>query len=102
MENNSSSGLGLGMVLFIVFLILKLTDNIDWSWWWVTSPIWIPIDIGVLFILLIKLSDLQMKKEELYEKLMRAIMLIEDGAPHMAKRILEELANKVTFLNKIK
>tara|TARA_R110001583_G_scaffold33641_12_gene113650 strand:+ start:719 stop:850 length:132 start_codon:yes stop_codon:yes gene_type:complete len=43
-----------------------------------------------------------MKKEELYEKLMRAIMLIEDGAPHMAKRILEELANKVTFLNKIK
>jgi|TARA_R100000093_G_C1908519_1_gene62038 hypothetical protein len=39
-----------------------------------------------------------MKKEELYEKLMRAIMLIEDGAPHMAKRLLEELANKVTFM----
>jgi len=43
-----------------------------------------------------------MKKEKLYEKLMRAIMLIEDGAPHMTKRILEELANEVTFLNKIK
>ena len=39
-----------------------------------------------------------MKKEELYEKLMRAIMLIEDGAPHMAKRLLEELANEVTFM----
>ena len=39
-----------------------------------------------------------MKKEELYEKLMRAIMLIEDGAPHMVKRLLEELANKVTFM----
>ena len=39
-----------------------------------------------------------MKKEELYEKLMRAIMLIEDGAPHMAKRLLEELVNKVTFM----
>ena len=38
-----------------------------------------------------------MSKEELYRKLMRAIMLIEDGAPHMAKRELEELANKVTF-----
>ena len=98
METNRSSGLGLGMVLFIVFLILKMTGNIDWSWWWVTSPIWIPIGIGVLFILLIKLSDLQMKKEELYEKLMRAIMLIEDGAPHMAKRLLEELAHKVTFM----
>ena len=39
-----------------------------------------------------------MKKEELYEKLMRAIMLIEDGAPHTAKRLLEELANKITFI----
>jgi len=39
-----------------------------------------------------------MKKEELYEKLMRAIMLIEDGAPYMAKRILEELAHETTFM----
>ena len=39
-----------------------------------------------------------MDKEQIYEKLMRAIMLIEDGAPHMAKRILEELANEVTFM----
>ena len=45
-------------LLFIVFLILKLTGNIDWSWWWVTSPLWIPIVlallafgiIGILFI----------------------------------------------------
>jgi|TARA_R110000824_G_scaffold274553_4_gene463319 hypothetical protein len=39
-----------------------------------------------------------MKKEELYQKVMRAIQLIEDGAPHMAKRLLEELANEVTFM----
>lgn len=31
-----------GTLLFIVFLILKLTHVIDWSWWWVTSPLWIP------------------------------------------------------------
>ena len=30
------------MVLFIVFLVLKLTGTIDWSWWWVTSPLWLP------------------------------------------------------------
>lgn len=24
---------------FIVFLVLKLTGTIDWSWWWVTAPI---------------------------------------------------------------
>ena len=33
-----------------------------------------------------------MQKDELYEKLMKAIMLIEDGAPHMAKRLLEEIS----------
>jgi len=30
-----------GTILFIVFLVLKLTHTIDWSWWWVTSPLWI-------------------------------------------------------------
>ena len=29
--------------LFFIFLILKLTGFIDWSWWWVTSPLWIPL-----------------------------------------------------------
>lgn len=29
--------------LFIIFLILKLVDVIDWPWIWVCSPIWIPI-----------------------------------------------------------
>ena len=43
MANESKSGgLGIGMILFIVFLVLKLTNVIDWSWWWVTSPLWIP------------------------------------------------------------
>lgn len=28
-------------VLFLVFLILKLTKVIAWSWWWVTAPLWI-------------------------------------------------------------
>jgi hypothetical protein len=47
-NNNTSNGLGLGTVLFIVFLILKLTGTIDWSWWWVTSPLWIPLALGVV------------------------------------------------------
>lgn len=28
--------------IFITFLVLKLTGQIDWSWWWITSPLWIP------------------------------------------------------------
>ena len=44
MENKnsgSSCSLGLSGTLFIVFLVLKLTHVIDWSWWWVTAPLWI-------------------------------------------------------------
>jgi len=56
----TSGGFGLGTVLFIVFLILKLTNTIDWSWWWVTSPLWIPagfLIIVLLIILLIAMFD---------------------------------------------
>lgn len=38
--NNSSDGIGLFGAMFIVFLVLKLTGFIDWSWWWVTAPLW--------------------------------------------------------------
>ena len=40
-------------ILFVVFLVLKLTGNIDWSWWWVTSPLWIPIVVAIGFTALI-------------------------------------------------
>lgn len=47
MENNSNytGGLSFSSILFLVFLVLKLTNVIDWSWWWVTAPLWIPIII---------------------------------------------------------
>jgi len=40
-------------VLFVVFLVLKLTGNIDWSWWWVTSPLWLPLTIVIGFAALL-------------------------------------------------
>ena len=48
MANNSSSGIGLGGVLFVVFLVLKLIGVITWSWWWVTSPLWILLVLGLI------------------------------------------------------
>ena len=30
-------------ILFIVFLVLKLTGTITWSWWWITAPLWAPL-----------------------------------------------------------
>ena len=48
-KSNSSNGLGLGTILFLIFMVLKLTNYIDWSWWWITAPLWIPIlIIGII------------------------------------------------------
>ncbi len=55
MANNSSSGgFGLGTILFLIFLVLKLTNYIDWSWWWVTSPLWIGAILLIIIIVLIE------------------------------------------------
>ena len=50
-SSKSSGGIGIGMILFLIFLVLKLTGNIDWSWWWVTCPLW--ISAGIAFVCLI-------------------------------------------------
>ena len=42
-------------MITLILVILKLTGVIDWSWVWVTSPIWIPIAL-VLFILAVALG----------------------------------------------
>lgn len=51
---SKTSGIGLGGIVFVVFLVLKLTHYIDWSWWWVTAPMWLPTAVifgvaGLLF-----------------------------------------------------
>lgn len=39
-NNSSSGGIGLFGATFLIFLTLKLTGFVDWSWWWVTAPLW--------------------------------------------------------------
>ena len=52
-SSSSSGGIGFVGLLTILFIALKLTGNIDWSWWWVLSPIWISIGLvlGILAII---------------------------------------------------
>lgn len=45
-----SSGIGFIGLLTIVFITLKLTGVINWSWWWVLSPIWISIILVLLLL----------------------------------------------------
>lgn len=49
MDNNS--GVDLATVLLVVFIILKLCHVINWSWFWVLSPLWISIIILILVII---------------------------------------------------
>lgn len=56
-EVKATATVPLGTILFIVFLVLKLTGNINWSWWWVFSPIWIPLCIALIFILIVYLVN---------------------------------------------
>ena len=59
-ETSSTSGIGFCGLLTIVFITLKLLDKIDWSWWWVLSPLWLPIalaaGIGVLFLIIMVIN----------------------------------------------
>lgn len=48
-KTSSSSNIFLSL-LTVLFVGLKLTGYINWSWWWVLSPIWIPL-VVVLAIL---------------------------------------------------
>ncbi|QDH93018.1 hypothetical protein SEA_STEPHIG9_72 [Mycobacterium phage Stephig9] len=50
--------IGISTLLFIVFLVLKLTGVVAWSWLWVTAPLWIAAILLVLsVILLVVLED---------------------------------------------
>ena len=41
-SSSSSSGIGFCGILTVAFVVLKLVHVIDWSWFWVLSPILIP------------------------------------------------------------
>lgn len=47
-KNVRNSGMGFISVLTLIFVVLKLTNNISWSWIWVLSPIWISIILMIL------------------------------------------------------
>jgi hypothetical protein len=57
-SNNSSSssgGIGFTGLLTILFVGLKLTGYINWSWWWVLSPLWISALVGLSIIAIVLL-----------------------------------------------
>ena len=40
-------------LIFLTFFLAKIFDKIDWSWWWVFSPLWIPTSLVILILLVV-------------------------------------------------
>ena len=62
MSDNSSSSGGVGFfgLMYLILMTLKLTNYIDWSWWWVTAPLWggfALIFLIALIVVFVKMFD---------------------------------------------
>lgn len=59
------------LIVFLVFLVLQLTDVINWSWWWVTAPLWGPLALGIgVMVLIIPIWIIMMVFVEILDELL--------------------------------
>lgn len=56
-DRDTRSGVGTLDVLQIIFIVLKLLNLIDWSWWVVFSPIWVAIILAMVIVIAESLID---------------------------------------------
>ena len=72
MNNTNTSGVDFLGLLTLLFIGLKLTGHIAWSWIWVLAPLWIPISIALVLlsavILLVALGKMDIDKTLKYER----------------------------------
>ena len=61
-SNNNNGGIGFVGLLTIVFIVLKLTGVIDWTWFWVLSPIIFSTALVVLVLIIVTTMVILQKK----------------------------------------
>ena len=49
------------LIVFLAFFFAKIYDKIDWSWWWVFSPLWIPVVLTIVWIIVILILKMWIK-----------------------------------------
>ena len=52
-ENRRGGGFGLATIIQIVFIVLKLTKVVSWSWLWVLAPTWIGFVIAIVLVIIV-------------------------------------------------
>lgn len=80
--SSNAGGISFLSMLTIVFVILKLTGVIGWSWWWVLAPTWIPaafvllglvmFGVGALVVFLVWKTTVARQRRRVLTALMRA------------------------------
>ena len=51
-------------LLTIIFIVLKLTKVITWSWWWVLSPIWITWGLVIVMLFILGIASISLAIKE--------------------------------------
>lgn len=59
----TTGGIGFSGMLTIAFIVLKLMNVIDWSWWWVLSPLWITFLLGLVITAIVLAIVIWIKKD---------------------------------------
>jgi uncharacterized protein (DUF983 family) len=57
-DHPTNEGIGFFGLLFLIFLTLKLCHVIEWSWWWVSAPLWMPLALAVALAVVAALHGL--------------------------------------------
>lgn len=47
-KETNNGGIGIFTLMFLILFTAKVFGAIDWSWWWVFSPVWVPVAIILL------------------------------------------------------
>lgn len=64
MNSSSNSGIGFFPILGLIFIVLKLTGFIDWSWYLVTLPIWGGLVLSIIILLVVYLIFLRKRSKK--------------------------------------
>ncbi|MFR9627641.1 MAG: hypothetical protein SNJ31_07850 [Rikenellaceae bacterium] len=64
----TTNSIGLPVVVFLIFMTLKLCGVISWSWWWVTAPLWVVIPFILIFTIIFIVVTVVLKALKLNDK----------------------------------
>lgn len=56
MKKKGTNGIGVLGIVQIVLIILKLTDNLDWNWFWTLSPTILPIGLLIAGVTILSIT----------------------------------------------